>query len=66
MKKRWGLLGAVCVFVFICFLSVSFYIRHLESAFLDNIQFYMSEIADRDMKSTDAGSAEWGKRRKLT
>lgn len=53
MKKRWGLLGGVCAFVLVCYMSVSFYIRQLESAFLDNIQFYMSEIADHDMKSVD-------------
>ena len=51
--RRWGLLCIIFVFVITCIISISFYVHHLELAFLNNIEFYMSEIADHDMKSVD-------------
>ena len=50
---RWKLLCISFAFVFACIISISFYIHYLELAFLNNTQFYMSEIADHDMKSVD-------------
>lgn len=52
-EKKWKILIIIFVFTLTCVISISFYIHHLESAFLNNIQFYMSEIADHDTKSVD-------------
>lgn len=53
MRRKWRLLGIIFAVIFTCAVSISFYILKLESAFLDNIHFYMSEIADHDTKSVD-------------
>ena len=50
---RWKLLCIILAFICACIISTSFYIHYLEVAFLNNTQFYMSEIADHDMKSVD-------------
>ena len=53
LRKKWELLGIILVFILTCVISISSYVRQLETAFLNNIQFYMSEIADHDTKSVD-------------
>ena len=53
LRKKWELLGIILAFILTCVISISFYVRQLETAFLNNIQFYMSEIADHDTKSVD-------------
>lgn len=40
-------------FISICVTSVYFYVHQLENEFLSNTIFYMSEIAEHDMKSVD-------------
>lgn len=47
------ILLVVFAFVAACTVAIYFYVHQLENAFLSNTMFYMSEIADHDMKSVD-------------
>lgn len=51
--KKPVILLVVLAFICACTAAVYFYVHQLEDAFLGNTMFYMSEIADHDMKSVD-------------
>lgn len=51
--KKPMILLITLLFVCVCTASIYFYVHQLENTFLDNTMFYMSEIADHDMKSVD-------------
>lgn len=53
LTKKFVILPLALIFAFACAAAIYFYIHQLENAFLSNTMFYMSEIAEHDMKSVD-------------
>lgn len=53
LTKKYVILPLALIFAFSCAAAIYSYIHQLENAFLSNTMFYMSEIAEHDMKSVD-------------